>query len=98
MAAIYGYYINVDERGDFRADVRDANERTVFEIYAGDSLGPDETSIFEDGFMRDKNDMSGLTDYLRSLDRIPADAKVLPMAEFERRLESRENDDELAPG
>ncbi|WP_240533969.1 hypothetical protein [Aeromonas veronii] len=36
---LYGYYINLDERGDFYADVRDADGSTVFEIRAGESLG-----------------------------------------------------------
>jgi hypothetical protein len=34
----FGYYINLDERGDFYADVRDANGQTVFEIRSGASL------------------------------------------------------------
>lgn len=93
---IFGYYIDLDERGDFVADVRNTEGKTVFEIRAGNSLGEDESSIFEDGFMRDKNDVSGLTDYLRSMEVISADARVLSMSEFERRLEES-IDDELAP-
>ncbi|ANN80885.1 hypothetical protein [Bordetella flabilis] len=95
MAAIYGYYIDLDERGDFLADVRDVDGRTVYEIRAGGRLDDDEASIFDDGFMRDKRDVSGLTDYLRSLSIIPSDATVLAMPEFERRLEGQQNDDEL---
>jgi hypothetical protein len=33
---IYGYYINLDERGDFYADVRDENDQTVFELKSED--------------------------------------------------------------
>lgn len=52
------YFINLDERGEFFADVRREDE-TVFQIHGFD--------IFEDGFMRHKDDMPGLLDYLRQL-------------------------------
>ena len=29
---IYKYYINLDERGEFNADIRDENETTIVEI------------------------------------------------------------------
>lgn len=53
---LFTYYINLDERGKFYADVRDCFEKTVFEIFNYD--------IFEDGFMRDKADIFGLREYL----------------------------------
>jgi hypothetical protein len=49
--ATYQYYINLDERGYFYADVRNSSGKTVFEIKAGDSLPEGQTSIFEDGFI-----------------------------------------------
>lgn len=52
------YFIDLDERGDFRADVRRAGA-TIFEIEGFD--------IFEDGFMRHKRDLTGLLDYMRDL-------------------------------
>lgn len=61
MAKFY-YHINLDERGDFEADVRNGDEKTVFEIQGFD--------IFEDGFMRHKEDIRGLQDYLRDLEVI----------------------------
>ena len=64
----YEYYINLDERGEFEADVRDPNGKTVAEVREG---------IFEDGFMRNKNDISGLEDYLKSMKIIkPSDRLV----------------------
>lgn len=96
VSNLYGYYINTDERGDFYADVRNADGQTVFEIRAGDSLGEDESSIFEDGFMRNKDDLPGLTDYLRSLGVIPQDAEVLSSSDFEQRLESTGDENEPA--
>jgi hypothetical protein len=54
------YYINLDERGEFFADVRDREtDVTVFEIHGFD--------IFEDGFMEGKKDMTGLYEHLEEL-------------------------------
>lgn len=64
---IFEYFINLDERGSFYADVRNQAGETVFEIKAGNELAEDETNIFEDGYMRHKNDLSGLTEYLQDL-------------------------------
>lgn len=89
-AAIFGYYIDLDERGSFRADVRNVDGETVFEVLAGDELPEGESSIFDDGFMGNTNDLYGLTQYLRSLGTIPADGIVLPMAQFEASLEAPE--------
>lgn len=81
--ARFGYYIDLDERGDFQADIRDEAGKTVFEITAGSSLGEDESSIFDDGFMRDKNDIDGLAEYLPELGVIPRDGVIFSMQEFE---------------
>jgi hypothetical protein len=79
----FGYYINLDERGSFLADVRNREGHTIYEIRAGDEIGPDETSIFEDGFMSDKHDVEGLQDYLIDLGVIPAGSQILKDSEFE---------------
>lgn len=81
---IFGYYINLDERGEFYADVRNASGSTIYEIRAGD---PEDGNIFEDGFMRDKHDVEGLTDYLRDLDIIPKTGTIHPCAEFEAMID-----------
>lgn len=65
--ATYEYWINLNERGSFYADVRNSSGKTVFEIKAGDELGPDESSIFDDGFMKHIHDMDGLKAYLVQL-------------------------------
>lgn len=54
----FEYYIDMDERGEFRADVRNDQGITVWETN-GD--------VFEDGFMKHKEDMKGLVEYLTSL-------------------------------
>jgi hypothetical protein len=53
------YFINLDERGEFYADVRNAFDKTVFEISGFE--------IFEDGFMSNKDDLEGLSMYLVQL-------------------------------
>ncbi len=53
------YFINLDERGEFYADVRDDSNNTIFEIKGFD--------IFEDGWMRNKNDLMGLRNHLVGL-------------------------------
>jgi hypothetical protein len=56
----YDYYINLNERGEFFADVREvATDKTVYEIHGFD--------IFEDGFMDNVKDMVGLHCYLQDL-------------------------------
>lgn len=59
----YFYYINVDERGEFSADVRDTDDNTVFEIEG--------FSIFEDGYMSDKEDIEGLKGHISRLGILP---------------------------
>lgn len=63
----YLYYINLDERGSFSADVRGPGGKTVLEIKGGNELAEGETSLVEDGYMRDFKDLNGLSDYMRSI-------------------------------
>jgi len=83
--SLFGYYINLDERGDFYADVRAPDGESVFEIRAEEdgSLAP-----IEDGFMRHKEDLDGLRSWLVDLGILGADSELLPMSEFERRIET----------
>ena len=86
----YGYYVDLDERGEFYADVRDSGGKTVFEVRAGGEA-EGESNIFEDGFMRDKNDLDGLTSYLVDLNVIPAGSQILSMVDFEALQEEDES-------
>ena len=88
MGLKFGYYVDLDERGSFRADVRNESGQTVFEVLAGDELAADETSLFEDGFMRDKSDLAGLQAHLCDLGVIPADGEILASDAFEASLEN----------
>ena len=62
MSKQFEYYIDCDERGDFAADVRDQYGNTVWSTSGFD--------IFEDGWMKDKNDVASLTEYLRGINVI----------------------------
>ena len=55
----FKYYINLDERGEFYADVRNEDDDTVFEIKGYE--------IFENGYMKHKNDLDGLKNHLVDL-------------------------------
>ena len=54
----YEYYINLNEREYFFADVRDPESQTIFEIHGFD--------IFEDGYMSHEYDLDGLRELLVS--------------------------------
>lgn len=66
---VYSYFINLDERGEFFADVRNTNGKTVFEIHGFE--------IFEDGFMKHKRDLRGLEEYLKSLGIMPQKSRLV---------------------
>ena len=71
---VYYYYINLDERGEFYADVRDENDKTVFEIKIGsDNDNPD---VLLDIGMKHTEDINGLEKHLKELDIIPDDAEL----------------------
>ena len=72
----FTYHINLNERGSFLADVRDSNGKTVYAIKAGDELGPDESSIFEDGYMDHPEDICNLAEYLKDLNIMPHNSNL----------------------
>lgn len=86
---VLGYFVNLDERGDFFADVRDSSGVTVFEVRAED----DSTiGLIEDGFMRHKTDLDGLRAHLVDLGLIDPGADLLPSDRFEACLDADQND------
>lgn len=76
---ILGYSINLDERGDFYADVRQEDGQTIFEIHGAD--------LIEDGFMRNKHDLDGLLSHLVELGVAQPSARLMSLAEQEAYLE-----------
>jgi hypothetical protein len=87
----FGYYVNLDERGDFYADVRAPSGETVFEIHAEEDGS---IALIEDGFMRHKTDLGGLRDHLAELGLIGRDAELLTSDRFEARLDADPEDPE----
>lgn len=79
-----GYYVNLDERGEFYADVRNSSGETIFEIRSEEDGS---IPLIEDGFMRHKTDLGGLADHLVDLGLIGAEAELLPSDRFEARLD-----------
>lgn len=59
--ANYEYWINLDERGEFFADVRDADGKTILETH---SNLDGEIDLVTDGYMRHGRDLAGLREYL----------------------------------
>ncbi|MEP3665826.1 MAG: hypothetical protein ABJN42_03720 [Roseibium sp.] len=88
-AAIFGYYVNLDERGEFYADVRNEEGNTVFEVRVD---GENQDNIFTDGFMSHKGDVEGLETHLVDLDIISADDALMDSSEFETVIEQRKDD------
>lgn len=66
--SIFTYHINLDERGQFYADVRRATGSSVFEIKG--------TDLFEYGYMKHKNDTEGLSKYLYELGLFNASDRI----------------------
>ena len=83
---LFGYYINLDERGDFYADVRDQANKTIFEIRIDGGDEDAGSSIFVDGFMSSKNDIAGLEHHLRDTGIIPANGRILASTAFENEI------------
>lgn len=81
---IYGYYINLDERGEFYADVRNLSGSSIFELHTETVA-----EAIEGGFMRSKTDISGLKDYLKGTCLIEKDAELLASSDFESRADER---------
>lgn len=77
--AIHTYHINLDERGEFHADVRKRGN-TVFFLNG--------TEIFEDGFMKHSNDTASLQDHLYGLGVFGAGDRIGTEAEAEAEANS----------
>lgn len=71
----YEYHINLNERGQFYADVRDENEKSVYWIKVG--YGDEDNNPVEDGFMKDLRDIRGLEAYLKDIGIISQGSKLV---------------------
>lgn len=79
----YSYYINLDERGIFSADVRNFDGQTLIEVMSDDD-GDGEVWLVESGYMRDTQDIAGLTAYGIQVGILPAGSQIHSMSDFEK--------------
>lgn len=99
----FGYYINLDERGVFHADIRDADGTSLMTITnesfdedgAHDGYG--EIELVETGYMKHGNDLEGLCEYAVAMKIIPSGSRILDMSSFESWLEGMDEDDDQEP-
>lgn len=66
------YVIDQDERGIFRAHVEDYDGNVLYE-----TPDDDPHSLFEDGWMKNKNDIKGLEKYLKSQNIIEENQRLI---------------------
>jgi len=66
------YFINLDERGEFYADVRDSDDNTVWEIADVEHLN----ELVEDGFIQHGDDIDGIEVYLLDMEIIPENSAL----------------------
>lgn len=88
----FGYFINLDERGQFNADLRDFDNNTLMTVTneEQDDDGNElygEIGLVEAGYMKHGRDLSGLADYAIQMGLIPAGSTVLASNDFERKQE-----------
>ena len=94
---LYKYH---EERGEFSAYVEDKNGKTIWEVnypdfYEDEISGEliEGSTIFEDGFMKDANDIEGLEDYLKSMKLIESGDELVDEEEdLHEEEESRAED------
>jgi len=69
----YEYHINLDERGEFNADVRNPNgEHSIYTINTYDGY-----QLIEDGFISDIRDPASIEAYLKDLGLLDANDLII---------------------
>lgn len=88
------FVVDMDERGEYKAHVEDMDGNEVFDFGSDDD---GEVSMFEDGFMKNASDMSGLTKYLRQHKMVPDHAVIYDkQSAFDRAVQTAENQAQAA--
>ena len=62
MSQDFGFYINLDERGEFFADVRRLDEQTIWELHTEEAA-----ELVEDGFIDNPRDLQQIEKHLKSV-------------------------------
>lgn len=84
----FGYFINLDERGSFNADLRDMDDNSLMTISNEEQdedgdVSQGEISLVEMGYMKHGRDLDGLASYAIEMGIIPAGSVVLNSREYE---------------
>lgn len=79
MSPLRRYFCCVDlnERGIYRASVRDESDKVIFSISNEEDSEEGELWLVRDGFMKNYKDMEGLSDYLSSHGLIESNAVIV---------------------
>jgi hypothetical protein len=92
---IYDYH---DERGEFHAYVRDEAGNIIWEVHYPEYLEDDDTgellegsTIFEDGYLKNADDLEGLYYYLRDFGAIEEDDEVVKLEDYEKRQDAKDS-------
>jgi len=72
MNNLYKYYVNLDERGEFFADLRTPNDDSLWEA---DTQAM--TELIEGGFMQHKTDIASLCFHLIDCGVLPKQSKIV---------------------
>ena len=93
-----------DERGEFSAYVEDEQGNTVWNVSYPDYYENvdgeliESSTIFEDGFMKDANDIEGLENYLKSLNILKREDELMDESGYMGKGEEDEEYQEMAKG
>lgn len=84
----FGYYINLDERGSFDADLRDMDDKSLMTVSNEEqdedgNVVQGEIGLVEAGYMKHGRDIDGLASYAIQMGIIPAGSVVLNSRDFE---------------
>ena len=92
---IYDYH---DERGEFHAYVRDEAGNIAWEVHYPEYLEDDEngellegSTIFEDGYLKNADDLEGLYYYLLDFGAIEKDDEVVKLEDYEKMQEQKDD-------
>jgi len=77
----YGLRVNLDERGEYSADVVDEYDNEIYEISSAEQMA----ELIEDGFLKYKadKDLKRLAEYLISMKILPKNAEIMSADDFE---------------
>lgn len=91
-AKIFGYCINLNERGMFYADVRSEDGSTLFEVRSSEDEA--DSDLVQDGFMSNWRDIFGLQVYLIDLGILENGSRIQMLVDAEIAWSEQEAQDE----